>query len=179
MPATSTPSTRGNCAGPIGCNAPSAIIRSSGLIPAPSTLINTCPGPGCGSGTSMSAGKAPYSFTAITRIEPSSLVTPRQCVPTTSTGASRQSHQVDASERASGLLHAPPGPELTEIDWEEPSALEEVCDYRLGGTIVPREEQHTAAAGLLRIAPKEPGKKGVGGLHDPCTFDELRDDLTR
>src|SRR4029077_17444451 len=121
----------------------SAIIRSNGLMPAASTLINTCPGPGCGSGTSMSAGTAPYSFTAIARIVPSSLVTPRQCVPETSTRASRQPHQVDASERAPRLLHASSGHEITEIDREEPSTLEEVCDYRLGGTVVPGEEQHT------------------------------------
>jgi hypothetical protein len=127
----------------------------------------------------MSAGTAPYSFTAIARIVSSCLVTKRQCVSETSTGASRQPHQVDASERAPRLLHASSGREITEIDREEPGAPEEVRNYRLGGTVVPGQEQHAAAAGLMRIAPKEPGTKRVGGLHDPCTFDELRHDLTR
>src|SRR5580700_8842088 len=179
MPARSTPRTSGNRVGPIGCNAPSAIIRSIGLIPAAPTLINTCPGPGCGSSTSMSAGTAPYSFTAIARIMPSCLGPTRHGGLETSTGASRQPHQVDPGERAPRLLHASSGREITEIDREEPGALEQVRDYRLGGTVVPGQEQHTAAAGLMRIAPKEPGTKRVGGLHDPCTFDELRHDLTR
>src|ERR1700732_2967482 len=93
--------------------------------------------------------------------------------------ASGHPHQVEAGERTPHLLRPSSGGEIPEIDREEPGALQEICDYRLGGSVVPGEEQHSAAAGLMRVAPKELRAKRVGGLHDARTFDELRHDLTR
>jgi hypothetical protein len=61
-------------AGIIAFQPPSAIARSIGFTPAASILINTWPGPACGSGTSVGAGAAPYSLTVIACISSTPLL---------------------------------------------------------------------------------------------------------
>ena len=87
------------------------------------------------------------------------------------------------SERASGTVRADYSTaacrQAAEVDRGEPGVLEQRSHRGLGVGIVPGDEDHAPAPGLLRVGAEHVGAEGVAGLHNRSAGDEVGDELTR
>jgi hypothetical protein len=75
------------------------------------------------------------------------------------------------------LLHRASGRQVAQVDRGEPRVLEHRDDIRFRVGVVPGDEDHAPAAGLLRIRSEHLGAKCVAGFHDTCAGDEVGDEL--
>jgi hypothetical protein len=83
--------------------------------------------------------------------------------------------EVHAGERVVDLLHRASWYQFAEVDGSEARALEQRDDVRFRVGVVPGDEDHAPAAGLLRIRAEHVGAKRVAGFHDTCAGDEVGD----